>query len=74
MDTVTKKPCRFINIVIKSKLCPINKGLVLEETKTKPLGFIRMLINKVEIKNDYMEALIETHREYKFGKIRNITM
>ena len=52
MDTVTKKPCRFINIVIKSKLCPINKGLVLEETKTKPLGFIRMLINKIEIKND----------------------
>ena len=66
MDTTTRKPCRYVNIVINSSLDPVNKGLVLEETKSMPLGFIRMLIKKLELKKEYFDALLECHKEYKF--------
>ena len=65
-------PCRYVNTIMKSKLDPVNKGLVLEETKTKPIGFIKMLIRKIEVKNDFMESLIETNKEFVF-KHSNLT-
>lgn len=62
-----KKSCRYVSVVIKSKLCPVNKGLVLEETKTKPLRYIKMLIEKLEKGKDIMEAKIELKKEYVFN-------
>tara|TARA_R100001594_G_scaffold59269_2_gene93231 strand:+ start:730 stop:966 length:237 start_codon:yes stop_codon:yes gene_type:complete len=68
MPDEKKKNCRYVNSVIKSKLDPINKGLVLEETKTKPYGYIKMLIEKLERGKDIMEAKIEVSKEYRFKK------
>ena len=36
-----KKSVRYVNIILKSKLCPVGKGNVMEQSKTKPLYFIR---------------------------------
>ena len=62
-----KKNCRYVNVVIKSKLNPINKGLVLEETKTKSLKYIKRLIEKLENGKDIIEAKIELSQEYIFN-------
>jgi hypothetical protein len=62
-----KKSCRYVSVVIKSKLNPVNKGLVLEETKTKPLRYIKMLIEKLEKGKDIIEAKIELSKEYVFN-------
>jgi len=61
------KKVRFVNVVIKSKLGPVNKGLVLEQTKTKPLYFIKELINNLENGMEYMDAMIKTSHKFKFS-------
>lgn len=63
-----KKTCRYVDTIIKSKLDPVGKGLVLEESKEKPYGFIKLLIEKMENGKEYMDALIECSKEYKFHK------
>tara|TARA_R100000388_G_scaffold86234_1_gene65667 strand:+ start:554 stop:772 length:219 start_codon:yes stop_codon:yes gene_type:complete len=63
-----KKPCRYVDTIIKSKLSPVDKGLVLEESKTRPYRFIKLLINKMENGKDHMTAMIECSREYEYNK------
>ena len=62
-----KKKVRYINVIIKSKLCPVGKGLVMEQSKTKPLYFIRELIKNMEHGDEYVDAMIKTSKKFKFN-------
>ncbi len=61
-----KKSVRYVNIILKSKLCPVGKGNVMEQSKTKPLYFIRELIKNMENGDEYVDAMIKTSNKFQF--------
>lgn len=66
MDNKKKGGVKYINKIIKSKLTPVRKGEVMEESKNRSYKFIMELIRFME-KNPHMD-IVESKLELK--KIR----
>ena len=62
-STYGKQP-RFISYICKSQITPAQRGYLLELSKTKPIGFIRMMVGRFKEGDDEKKALEYVEKNY----------
>jgi len=63
---------RFISYICKSKITPAQRGCLLELSKTKPIGFIRMMVGRFKEGDDEKKALEYVEKNYISNKHERI--
>jgi len=58
---------RFISYICKSKITPTQRGCLLELSKTKPIGFIRMMVGRFKEGDDEKKALEYVEKNYIYN-------
>tara|TARA_Y100000114_G_scaffold152348_1_gene170508 strand:+ start:235 stop:465 length:231 start_codon:yes stop_codon:yes gene_type:complete len=58
---------RFIKWIVKQKVSPVERGELMELSKTKPLKFLGMVVNEIKNNNKKMEeAIIIVENKYPY--------
>jgi len=67
----SKQP-RFISYICKSQITPAQRGNLLELSKTKPIGFIRMMVGRFKEGYNEKDALEYCEKNYIYNKHERI--
>tara|TARA_R100000951_G_scaffold97851_1_gene87646 strand:- start:3692 stop:3922 length:231 start_codon:yes stop_codon:yes gene_type:complete len=58
---------RFIKWIVKQKISPVDRGELMELSKTKPLKFLGMVVSEINNNNKKMEeAIIIVENKYPY--------
>ena len=66
-----KKPTRYITWIIKQDITPVEKGELLEISRTFPLKFLKMVVEKLKEGNDFELSKKLSLKEFKDVKNKN---
>ena len=63
-NSIKNNQVRFIKWIIKQNVSPINKGELMELSKTRPLKLLGMLVKRLKEGKDFLESHIEAEKEF----------